>query len=429
MTRLARVPGLSLIARSSALQYPRSGQTAAQFGRAIGVDYVLDGTVRSARHPSGQKQVRITPELIKVADGTHVWGEPYEGVMTDVFQLQSDVAERVAEALRGRLGDNEQQAVRRSPTENVEAYRLYVLGRSEWNRRTPEGLERAAEYFQQAIARDPNFARAWAGLADAYALYELYGVRQLPRDTAYARAKDAALRAIAFDSMLAEPHASLNQILRYGYWDWAGSERAIRRAVALDSNYATARQWLAEHLLAMGHLPQAIAEARTAVRLDPLASPTQHTLGYALWCAGKTDEAEAILRTALARDSSSGQLGITLFALYLESGQIDSALALLATRHDTTAFRQSLAQARTNLAARRVVLEVFRALRKGREAHAQLSRVYALMGDRQAALAALEQAATAREARLEMIKVDPYWALLRGDPRFSAVVDRVGLPP
>ena len=429
MTRLARVPGLSLIARSSALQYPRSGQTAAQFGQALGVDYVLDGTVRSARHPSGQKQVRITPELIKVADGTHVWGEPYEGVMTDVFQLQSDVAERVAEALRGRLGDNEQQAVRRSPTENVEAYRLYVLGRAEWNRRTPESLERAAKYFQQAIARDPNFARAWAGLADAYALYELYGVRKLPRDTAYARAKDAALRAIALDSILAEPHASLNQILRYGYWDWAGSERAIRRAVALDSNYATARQWLAEHLLAIGHLAQAVAEARTAVRLDPLASPTQHTLGYALWCAGKTDEAEAILRTALARDSSSGQLGITLFALYLGSGRINSALTLLATRHDTTMFRQSLGQARTNLAARRVVLDVFRALRKGREDHADLSRVYALIGDRQAALAALEQAATVREARLEMIKVDPHWALLRGDPRFSAVVDRVGLPP
>jgi tetratricopeptide (TPR) repeat protein len=349
--------------------------------------------------------------------------------MADVFRLQTDVAERVAEALRGKLGSNEQRELHRPSTQDIEAYRLYVLGRAEWNRRTPESLERAVDYFRAAITGDSTFARAWAGLADAYALYELYGVRRLPRDTAYARGKEAAVRAIRLDSMLAEPHASLNQILRYGYWDWAGSEKAIRRAVALDSNYATARQWLAEHLLATGHLSEAIAEARTAVRLDPLASPTQHTLAYALWCAGKTDEAEAILRTALARDSSSGQLGITLFALYLGSGRIDSAVALLATRHDTTTFRQSLAQAPTNLAARRVVVDVFRALRKGREAHAQLSRVYALIGDRQAALAELELAATAREARLEMIKVDPYWALLRGDPRFSAVVDLVGLPP
>ena len=427
-TRLARVPGLSLIARSSALQYPRSGQTAPQFGRALGVDYVLDGTVRSAAGPAGQKQLRITPELIKVADGTHVWGEPYEGVSGDVFRLQADVAERVAEALRGTLEGGERTAVRTGPSADLEAFRLYTLGRAEWNRRTPASLERAADYFRQAIARDSTFARAWAGLADAYALYDYYGVGTLPHDTAYARAKAAALRAIALDSTLAEPHASLNQILRYGYWDWAGSEREVRRAIALDPNYATAHKWLAEHLLTFGRFPEAIAEARTAVQLDPLAQPTQNTLGIALWYGGRTDEAISVSRTGLARDSTAGTLAGNLFTMYLFSGRTDDAVALLAARHDTSRFRQALVRARNNPAARTVLLDRLEALR-GRRARLDAARVYALLGDRDAALSELQRAAAERNPGLEMIKVEPAFASLRDDPRFTAIVARMGLPP
>jgi TolB-like protein len=427
-TRLARVPGLSLIARSSALQYPRSGQTAPQFGRALGVDYVLDGTVRSAAGPAGQKQLRITPELIKVADGTHVWGEPYEGVTGDVFRLQADVAERVAEALRGTLEGSEQQAVRAKPTKDLEAFRLYTLGRAEWNRRTPASLERAADYFRQAIARDSTFARAWAGLADAYALYDYYGVGTLPRDTAYAWAKAAALRAIALDSTLAEPHASLNQILRYGYWDWAGSEREVRRAIALDPNYATAHKWLAEHLLTLGRLPEAIAEARTAVQLDPLAQPTQNTLGIALWYGGRIDEAIAVFRAGLARDSTAGLIGGNLFILYLMSGRTDDALALLAARHDTSTYRGALVRARNDPAARAVVIGGLGALR-GRRSRADAARLYGFLGDRDAALSELQRAAAERNPSLELIKVDPAFASLRGDPRFTAIVARMGLPP
>jgi TolB-like protein/tRNA A-37 threonylcarbamoyl transferase component Bud32 len=427
-TRLARVPGLRLIARSSALQYPQSGQTAPQFGRALGVDYVLDGTVRSAAGPSGQKQLRITPELIKVADGTHVWGEPYEGVMADVFRLQADVAERVAEALRGTLGGGEQRVIRAGPTQNLEAFRLYILGRAEWNRRTPGSLAQAADYFKQAIALDSTFARAWAGLADAYALYDYYGVRTLPRDTAYARAKEAALRALAIDSTLAEPHASLNQILRYGYWDWAGSEREVRKAIALDPDYATAHKWLAEHLLTLGRFPEAIAEAKTAVQLDPLSPSTQNALGIAFWYAGQIEEAIAVFRSALARDSTAGQAAVNLFSLYVVSGRTNDALAFLAARHDTSTFRRSLVRARTDPAARAALLIKLRALR-GRLDPTGVARVFAVLGDRETALAELERAVAERDPELEMIKVEPYWASVRRDPRFAAVVRRAGLPP
>jgi TolB-like protein/tetratricopeptide (TPR) repeat protein len=437
-SRLARMPGLSLVARSSALQYRRSGKSAPDFGRSLGVDYVLDGTVRSALGPTGQKQVRITPELIRVADGTRLWGEPYQRVLTDVFLLQADVAQQVAEVLRGKLGRSEERAVRTAPTMDPEAFRLYALGRGEWKRRTPESLERAADYFRQAIVRDSSFARAWAGLADAYALYDIYGVRSLPRDSAYARAKAAALRAIALDSTLAEPHASLNQILRYGYWDWAGSERAIRRAIALDPTYATAHQWLAEHLLNFGRLPEAIAEARSAVQFDPLAPAINNILGLTLQFAGRTDESVAVLRAAISRDSSAGLGPQTLFWTYLLAGRENEALALRAALRDTSMFWRAVGHARSDPRARAAVLD---ALRRpgGRDfvggvlgrvgGPAWASRLYAYLGATDAALAELERAAAERDPTIEFLKVDPLWASVRGDPRFAVVVARMGLPP
>jgi tetratricopeptide (TPR) repeat protein len=389
---------------------------------------VLDGTVRSAVGPAGQKQLRITPELIKVADGTHVWGEPYEGMTGDVFRLQADVAERVAEALRGTLEGSEQRAVRAKPTKDLEAFRLYTLGRSEWNRRTPASIEQAADYFRQAIARDSTFARAWAGLADAYGLYDYYGVRTLPRDTAYAQAKAAALRAIALDSTLAEPHASLNQILRYGYWDWVGSEREVRRAIALDPNYATAHQWYGEHLLDFGRFPEAVAEGRTAVQLDPLSRATQTFLGLALWFGGHTDEAIAVFRSAIARDSTPGFHRANLVWIYLQLGRIGDALAL-AYNQDTT-FLSELVRAPGDREARAAALDTLRALRADRAwGPIARSRAYVLMGEREMAFAELQRAVEERDPELEGIKVDRAFASLRGDPRFAAIVARVGLPP
>jgi adenylate cyclase len=252
------------------------------------------------------------------------------------------------------------------------------------------------------------------------------------RDTVYAVAKAAALRAIALDSTLAEPHASLNQILRYGYWDWAGSEREVRRAIALDSNYAVAHQWLAEHLLSMGRMTEAIAEARTAVQLDPLAPPTNNTLGFALLCAGQTDEAIAVLRAAIAQDPTAGFLRNNLFASYIVTGQEDEALAFLAARGDTSWFSRARVRARNNLRARTAVLDSLGrpgGLRWVGGSHERAGAVYAHLGERDAALRELERAIAERQPNLEFIKVSPFWKPLHGDPRFAALVARMGLPP
>jgi eukaryotic-like serine/threonine-protein kinase len=430
MTRLARVPGLSLVARSSALQYRRSGQTAPEFGKVLGVQYVLDGTVRSAVNTSGEKHLRITPELIRVSDGTHVWGEPYVGLNGDVFQLQADVAERVAVALQGTLDPSQQALVRAGPTKDLEAFRLYTIGRAVWNRRVAggENLERAAEYFRQAIARDSGYARAWAGLADTYALFDYFRVRSLPRDTAYARAKEAAYRAIALDSTLAEPHASLNQILRYGYWDWAGSEREIRKALALDPNYATAHQWLGEHLLDLGRFPEALAEARTAVQLDPLSQPILNCLGLTLWYSGRTDEAIEVFRSELARDSSLGGPWYNLVGAYITAGRLGDAKALIRLQPAFDPGFRGVVEALGDSAARRALLQQLRD-HPDSPGHSARAYAYALLGERESALAELEKAIAVRDPGLETIKVQPHLASIRDDPRFPRLVARVGLPP
>ena len=260
----------------------------------------------------------------------------------------------------------------------------------------------------------------------------MYGIRTPPRDTVFAWAEAAARRAIALDSTLAEPHASLNQILRYGAWDWAGSEREIRRAIALDPNYATARQWLAEHLMNMGRLPEAIAEARTAVQLDPLAPMTHNILGLSLWYAGKIDEAETVFRTALARDSSAEVIVGNLFGIYVSTGRTREASALLAAQHDTSSLRHALVRAASDAAARRSAVETLgrmRAQRLGGRPEISVARWYARLGEREAALAMLEQAAAERNPGLEMIAVEAGWESVRGDPRFAAVVRRIGLSP
>jgi len=349
-----------------------------------------------------------------------------------VFRLQADVARQVAEALQGSLGTGTRAAVRREPTKDLEAYRLYVLGRAEWDRRTPEALQKAVNHFRGALARDSLFARAWAGLADAYSHYPVWGVQTLPRDTAYAWAKAAALRAIALDSTLAEPHASLGEILRYGYWDWGGSEREIRQAIALDPNYATARQWLAEYLLDVGRLPEAIAAARVAVQLDPLAQMTQNILGIALWCAGHTDEAETVFRAALARDSSLDMAARNLVSLYVSTGRAGEASRLLAARRDTSSLYRAVVRASRNPADRGSALLVLGRLRAqhltGRP-YIRVAQYYAYFGEREAALAMLEQAVAERNPGLEMIRVEPLWDSVRQHPRFQAVLKEIGVSP
>lgn len=427
-TRLAGVPGMNVLARTSALQYRTSGKVASDFGRALGVDYVLDGTVRWASTGSGTR-VRITPALVRVTDGTQIWGEPYDGVPANVFDLQADVAERVAQALRVTLLPAARAVVRTAPTEDLDAYRLYLLGRKEWFKRSPAGLQQAAAYFEQAIARDPKYARAYAGLADAYALYWQYGVRVLSKDTVYARAKAAALHAIALDSSLAEAHVALGNILHLESWDWYGASREEQRAIALDPNYATAHQWYGENLAALGHIREALAEDSIAMRLDPLEPIIHRVYGYHLELAGDFDGAVRVFRAEVERDSTTlPLLAGNLFATYVAAGRLDDALAVRRAAHDTArlATVEVAFRARTDSGARRQMIG--RLAPSPHDFYTE-ARIFAYIGERDSAISRLGQAVATHDEALEGIKLEPTFVPLHSDPRFIALLKRMGLPP
>ncbi|NNG17771.1 MAG: protein kinase [Gemmatimonadales bacterium] len=327
-SRLSRVSGLSVIARSSAYQYRASGLTAPEFGQELGAEYVLDGSVRWAGASDGASRVRVSPALIKVSDGTEVWSEPYESVLADVFQLQSDLSERVALALEGSLRTADREALQRAATTDLDAYNLYTLGRFHWRTRLGPDLVQAAEFFQQAVERDPGFARAYTGLADTYALFPYYRVRTIPSDEAYARARDAANRALLLDSTLAEAHASLGNVVKEADWNWNEAERHYLRAIELDPDYATAHQWLAELYYVLQRFPESLVEAERAHTLDALSPVINFVLGRSLQASDRFAEAVAAAQRARELGGDTGNALFNQIDAYADAGRPDGAYAL-----------------------------------------------------------------------------------------------------
>ena len=240
ISQLAEISGLLVRSRTSTLQYKGTTKTLTEIGGELRVDYVLEGTVRTDRSPDGTGQVRVTPQLIRVSDDTHLWTDRYTASLGpgEVFAVQAEIAEQVAAALNVTLLGDERDALGAAPTVNQKAYDTYLLGRYQWNQRTPATLLAAAEQFQRAIELDPTFAEAVVGLAETYAVFEPLAVPGYQGGEGYALAAAAARRAIALDSTLVGAHATLGYALTFGEWDWDAAESAFDRALALDPEYA-----------------------------------------------------------------------------------------------------------------------------------------------------------------------------------------------
>ncbi len=430
-TRLARVSGVQVVARNSALRFRDSRRTAQDFGRELGADYVLDGTVRWEHAAGGASHVRVTPALIRVTNAQEVWGQTYDADLSDVFRLQSDISEQVAGALQVTLGAEERRVLRAGGTRDVAAYDSYVLGRYEWRRRTQASLQEAARHFTAALARDPGYARAWSGLADAVGLYPQYGVMTLQPAAAYDSAERAARRAIALDPRSAEAHASLGAILMNGSWDWAGSEREFRAAIALDPDYATARQWYGELLGVLGRMKEAIAEGQAAVKLDPLAAVMANTLGQSFYCVRRFDEAAAQFRRSLALQPDYGGAPGNLVRVYLVSGNYDSAKAAQDRIGPLPAWADSVIRAATQpafRAAHPALLASQAAEIRAADPFTRL-QVFAMLGGVDAAFAVLDSLVAARSERLlYCVSSDPMLDPLHRDPRWTPLLRRMGVP-
>jgi TolB-like protein/DNA-binding winged helix-turn-helix (wHTH) protein/Tfp pilus assembly protein PilF len=418
ITQLGRLDPerLGVIARTSAMQYKDARKDARQIGTELGVDYLLEGSVRREGN-----RVRISAQLIQVRDQSHQWAEDYDRDLRDILALQSEVAGAVALQIRLRLTQEEDARLKNARAMNAEAYENYLKGRFFWNKRTVEGSRKAIEYFQKAVALDPNYAQAYAGLADASG-----GMGSSPRREAMTRAREAAQKALSLDESLADAHTSLGFVKMHYDWDFAGAEKEFQRAIALNPGYATGHHWYAYDLVALARLDDALAEIRRAQKADPLSVIISRDVGEMLLFAGRDDEAIAQCRRTLEMDSNFTLAHWVLAWAYLHKGQsrefqeeLDkaghgsqvSALGVLAA-----------VQGKRAEAHRLIVL-----LEKNDGSALDSAMVYVHLGEKNRAFASLEKAVEGREGGLIIMRFDPAWEPIRKDPRFEQLERRVGV--
>lgn len=399
-----------------------------QIGSELGVQFVLEGSVR--KHGS---DLRITAQLIDAGKDVSVWAEKFDGSMDDIFDIQEKVASRIVKALRIRLTPDEKKSLRRRATENTEAYQLYLKGRFFWNKRNKEALLTSIRYFEEAIEKDPRYALAWAGIADAYYIMSDDGT--VPRKETYPKARAAVQKALEFDDTLAEAHASVASLIMLGEWDWARAEREFKLAISLNPNYATAHHWYAEWLSFHGRFGQAIEEISLAVELDPVSPAILKDKGIILYYARDYDGAIEHAKQAQELDPDFIPAHRLLSLAYQGKGMFNEAIAenelwsdLLGNGMETSI---ALAQCYAAAGRSKEALGLVGNLSPDELEVGNLSRgialVYAALGDIDVAFRWLERAFEKKAEALSTVKVDPKLDRLRADPRFAALLKKMGL--
>jgi TolB-like protein/DNA-binding winged helix-turn-helix (wHTH) protein/Tfp pilus assembly protein PilF len=417
---------LGVIARTSVMHYQHSHAPLEQIGRELGVQYVLEG---SLRRDAGN--VRITAQLILMKDQSHVWARQYDRELKGLLTLQGEIAQEIADEIQLTLGAplklNTAYRTVSPSTASYEAYDLYLKGRYFWNKRTFEGFQRAAEYFQQAIAKDPNYASAYAGLADTFSLISVWDWG--PPTELMPKARNAAVKALELDENLAEAHTSLALIAEDYDYDWQTAEKEFRRAIQLDPGYATAHQWYAESLSRQGRFEEALAESERARQLDPLSLIIATDHAAVLFYARQYDRAIAQFRAVLDMDPHFSRATMIIGA-YVEEGRFAEALEevkrglppddsprTLATKVYVYGRRGQTAQAEHELAKLK---------RMARYRDSDLLMAYLGTGRKDQAIAVLQKAYVEHNTFLDL-KVHPAYAPLRSDPRFHDLLRHVGL--
>lgn len=427
ITALGRVTGLRVAGRSSSFRFKGQDADLDEVGEKLGVATVLEGSLAT----EGDR-LHVTARLIGVRDGFQIWAQSYDRNLADVLAVQQDIARAIVNALRLELGAGAGPQWAAADVDPV-AHDLYLRGRYEWNRRTPEGLQRAAELFQQAVARDSNYAAAYSGLADAYISMFDYGL--LPAAEANARVRAAATRALALDASSAEAHTSLAHAHLHE-WEWEAALRQFGRAIELDPGYAPAYHWYALALTTLGRVDDAVAAMRRAVLLDPLSVRMSADMGMALYAARRYDEAVAQERKTLQMDSTSATASWIMGMALEQSGRLPEAEAAfrraLRLRPGNHNFNAALARVHAlsgrDSAARDLLVSLEQGARDQPTLAFFVALVHTARGDRDQAIHWLERSIEARSGSVRYLKVEPRLDPLRSDPRFAALMQRAGLP-
>jgi eukaryotic-like serine/threonine-protein kinase len=423
ITDLSKVGSLRIISRTSVMHYKKTNKTVPEIAKELNVDGIVEGSVtRSAN------RVRITAQLIQGRTDQHLWAETYERDLRDVLVLQSDVAEAIANEIKTKVTPQEQSRLRRTRPVDPEAYQLYLKGRYYWNRRSEEGFHRAIEYFSGALEKDPNYALAYAGLADCYNNLGAFNYVR-PRD-AYPRGKAAATKALELDEELAEAHASLARNKIAFDWDWSGARREFERALELNPNYGTAHYWYSYYYFAMGRLDAAAQEMKRAVDLDPLSLQINTEMGRALLYQRQYDAAIEQERKTLEMDPNFEGAHELLAKAYLFKGSYADAITESQPVERWSGFVLARAYLKSGKIgkAQKVVVDLKELSNKQYVSAQRIAQAYIGLDDKQRALEWLEKAYEERSLRPDFMRVDPAYDNLRSDQRFRDLLRRVGLP-
>jgi adenylate cyclase len=409
---LTRVPGLGVAARTSSFQFRGQPHDVREIGRKLNVGALVEGSIRKAGN-----RLRMTVQLVSTADGYHLWSENYDRELGDILAVQEEISQAIVNALRIQLAANQPASLIKRYTDNTEAYLLYLRGRHFANKLTREGFTNAIRYFQQALEKDPTYALAYAGLADSYIFFYWRGV---PQKEALAQTEQAVRKALELDDSLAEAHTSLGQLKVYR-WDWESARREYRRAIELNPKYWRAHLGMSTELALLGNVDGAITEARRALEIEPLSPWINGNLGWLYYCSRQYDRAVEQLQKAIEVDKEFRMAHTWLAYCHLRTRKHEDAIAEARTsgREDHGIVAEAYALSGRSAEARMLLTKV-----PGRVPRA---RVYAALGNSDLALEELERLLQERSATLPWIRPDPAFESLRSDPRFTALLRRIGL--
>lgn len=426
ITDLAQIGALRVISHTSVEQYKGTRKPLPQIAKELNVDAVIEGSV--AR--SGNR-VRVNAQLIQAVNDEHLWARAYEGSMTDVLTLQNDISRNIADEIQVRLMPGERARLAKSASVKPEAYEAYLKGRYFWSKRSPENLRTSIDYYQQAIAADPQFAAAYAGLADAYSII---GSDVVPASVASHKAREAALKAEELDPSLAEGHAALALVRFYYDWDWNEAERECRQAIDLNPNYATAHSWYSLYLGAMGRKTEALAEAQRARELDPLSPSVGIRLAGAYRNNGQIDQGLQELAKTLELDPAFSYAYETRGKFYEGVGRMKDAMGEYRRAVELSpnaAYQAALAHAYAVTGERDQAVNLLHQLqsrpKRDYVSPYELAPVFVALGDKGHALDLLEEAYRERDSRMPFLLVDSWMMPLHSEPRFQALETKLGL--
>jgi tetratricopeptide (TPR) repeat protein len=429
ITKLSSIGQINVRPTNSILKYANSEEDLSTIGRELAVDSVLEGSVQK----SGDR-LRLTVQMIRVSDGAPLWGDKFDEKYTDIFTVEDRISEEVVQALLPTLTGAQKQQLTKHYTEDTAAYQSYIKGRYFWNKRNDEGLRKAISYFEDAIIEDPNYALAYAGLADAYATLGV--VEGVAPEENMPKARSAAMKALELDDGLAEAHASLGYVKHRFEWDWAGAEREFKRAIELNPKYATAHQWYGWYLISLGKFDEALDEFKLAQQLDPLSLYTNLTLGTPYFYSRQYEKAAEQYKRVMEMNPDFWLAHFWLARTYEQAGKYDEALAEYQrmaklrgenlSEFPVVGYLHALSGKLTE--ARQILEEALRTAKNHGISSYPIAVLYLGLGEKEKALEWLEKSLKERDPVMVFLKVDQRFDSLHRDPRFLQLIKELGLP-